>query len=184
MASLSGVSTSGVNGSNATNTSTALSAISRSNAAALQTAAIQSSVVSTLVSLGSNRNTALTYNASGLMNSYPQVSSTTQVPTRVQAAQDALLATQNVISETLSSLSNAASANATTGLTSLLGSTGTLATYNSSGLVQASFPYSTTTGKVDAQSAQSAVLQAQYSVTQALGSLAAGPLLNQPISRR
>lgn len=184
MATVSGVSTAGVNGSNATNTSTAVSAISKSNAAALQIASIQSSVVSTLVTLGSNQNTALTYNASGLMNTYPQVSSTTPV-TSVQIAQDALLATQNVISQTLASLSNVASTNAaTTGMTSLLGSTATLATYNSSGLVQASFPYSTTTGKVDAQSAQSAVLQAQYSVTQALGSLAAGPLQNQPISRR
>ncbi len=185
MAAVSGVSTSGVNGSNATNTSTTVSAISKSNAAALQIASIQSSVVSTLVSLGSNQNTALTYNAAGLMNTYPQVNSTTTAPTSIQTAQDALLATQNVISQTLASLSNVASANAaTTGMTSLLGSSGTLASYTSSGLVQAAFPYSTTTGKVDAQSAQSAVLQAQYSVTQALGSLAAGPLLNQPTSRR
>lgn len=185
MASLSGVSTAGVNVVNTTNTGTALTAISRTNDAALQTAAIQSSVVNTLVTLGSSRNTALTYNASGLLNTYPQVSSATQEPTTVQAAQDALLATQNVISQTLSSLSSAASANtATSGFTSLLGSNGTLATYNSSGLVQASFPNSTVTGQVDAQSAQNAVLQAQYSVTQAMGSLAAGVLPNQPVSRR
>ncbi len=185
MATVSGVSTSGVNSSTATNAGTAVSAISKSNAAALQLATIQSSVVGTLVTLGNNRSTALTYNASGLMNTYPQVNPTTSEPTSVQTAQDTLLATQNVISQTLSSLSNAASANtATTGMTSLLGSTAALASYNSSGLVQAAFPYSTTTGKIDASSAQGAVLQAQYSVTQALGSLAAGPLLNQPVSRR
>ncbi len=171
MATVSGVSTSGVYGYNvAASTGVATSA-------SAQLAASQALVTSTLVSLGNAPASALTYNAAGLLNSFQQATSnaSTNTTTSAQTAQNAILEAQNIITQTLNSLASGSSANTTatsTDIYSLLGLNGTSGSNNASGLVQGPLLNTSTTGSAKAQAAQNAFLVAQYAVTQALTSLA------------
>ncbi len=178
MSTVSSVSTSNAYGYSLALTSAGVAAGSNAQAVKAQAAAIQSSLVSTLVSLGNNNSSsALTYNASGLLSSLqPASSNATTAISRAQSAQNAVLAADNAITQALSSLASGSAAKQTsTDIYSLLGLTTAAGSGNFLGLTQGSLLNSTVTGGSKAQTSQSAVLAAQYAVTQTLNSLTASP---------
>lgn len=177
MSTVSSVSTSNAYGYSLALTSAGVAASSNAQAVKAQAAAIQSSLVSTLVSLGNNNSSsALTYNAAGLLSSFQPVSTNTTAISSAQSAQNAVLAADNAITQTLSSLASGSAAKQTsTDIYSLLGLTTAAGSDNFLGLTQGSLLNSTVTGGSKAQTSQSAVLAAQYAVTQTLNSLTASP---------
>jgi len=144
------------------------------SAALAQVAATQLSVMNTLVSLGSNDSSSpLTYTAAGLLGSLQQTTSgtTNSATTNVQAAQNAYLEVQYAISQTLSSLVSGTSPNSSgSDISSLFGLPGTTDANNPLGSSLGSL-LNTSTGNSSTQAAQFAVINAQYALTQALGSL-------------
>jgi len=149
------------------NTTPANSAVS---AALAQVAATQLSVMNTLVSLGSNDSSSpLTYTSAGLLGSLQQPTSGTtgSATTNAQAAQNAYLDVQYAISQTLSSLVSGTSSNASgSDISSLFSLPGTTNTSNTYGPL-----LNTSTGNTSTQAAQFAVINAQYAMNQALGSM-------------
>jgi hypothetical protein len=143
------------------------------SAALAQVAATQLSVMNTLVSLGSNDSSSpLTYTAAGLLGSLQQTTSGTtgSVTTNAQAAQNAYLEVQYAISQTLSSLVSGTSANASSSdFSSLFSLPGTTDANNPLGSL-----LNTSTGSTSTQAAQFAVINAQYAMMQALGSMTSG----------
>ena len=140
------------------------------SAALAQVAATQLSVMNTLVSLGSNDSSSpLTYTAAGLLGSLKQPTSGTtgSATTNAQAAQNAYLEVQYAISQTLSSLVSGTSPNSSgTDISALFSQPGTTNTSNTFGPL-----LNTSTGNTSTQSAQFAVINAQYAMNQALSSM-------------
>jgi hypothetical protein len=176
MSTISSVSTTGAYGYTAP-TSNAVSA------ALAQSAATKLSVINTLTSLGGNSSSPLTYDASGLFGAIQQTPSSTANTTPAQAAQNAYLQVEYAITQTMGSLISGSSSNSSSTdvspLFTLPGTTGT------SGLFGSSLPNgttSTTGGATAQQSAQNAVLAAQYAITQTLGSLTSGSSSNSSSS--
>ena len=178
MTTISNISPSSVYEYNAPATSAGNSVSQKSNAVVAQSAASLSPVKSTLASLGSSPSLPLTYNAAGLLNSFQQATpaKSTTATTSAQAAQDAILATENAVTETLNSLVSSLSSNSSTSDTSaLFGLPGTSAVNNPFGLAKGSSPTSTSTaGSSGAQTAQNAILAAENAVTETLNSLVSG----------
>lgn len=169
MSTISSVSTNGY-GYNAP----ASSAVS---AALAQSAATQLSVTNTLASLGSNSSAPLTYNAAGLLSAFQQTVSNTSnnTTTKEQSAQNAFLQVEYAISQTMNSLISGSSSNANTSdISSLFNLSGTSDTNGIFGSPTGSL-LSSSTGSTSAQAAQYAVINAQYAVTQALGTLTSSP---------
>jgi hypothetical protein len=179
MSTVSSVSTSNAYGYSLALTGAGVAASSSANAVKAQVAAIQSSLVGTLASLGNNNSSsALTYNAAGLLNTFQQVQSnqTAVGTTSAQAAQNAILAANNTITQTLSSLASGSSSKQTSSdLYSLLGLTAASGSSNSLGLSQGSSLNTTAAAGTKAQASQNAVLAAQNVVTQTLNSLLTSP---------
>lgn len=178
MSTVSSVSTSNAYGYSLALSSAGVAAGANAQAMKAQAAAIQSSLVSTLVTLGNNNSSsALTYNAAGLLGSFQPASSNTTAISKARAAQNAVLAANNAITQTLGSLASGTSAKQTsTDIYSLLGLTTAAGSGNSPGLTPGSLLNTTVTGGTQAQTSQSAVLAAQNAVTQTLNSLAASPV--------
>ena len=145
------------------------------SAPSVQATAAQLAVIETLTSLGSSSPSPLTYNAAGLLSTLQQGTSNTSNTTPAQAAQNALLQVEYAITQTMDSLISGTSSNSSsTDITSLFSLPGTAAT---SGLLGNSLlnGIAPATGGTSAQqTAQNAVLSAQYAVTQALASLTSG----------
>jgi hypothetical protein len=143
------------------------------SAALAQSAVTQLAVINTLASLGGNSSSPSTYNFADLLSSFQQAipGTSNNATTSAQAAQNALLSVEYAIAQTLGSLTSGASPNtASTDIFSLInpaGLSGTGGPYGSSpGAFMNGF-----TGSTRAEAARYAVLNAQYAVTQALGSL-------------
>jgi hypothetical protein len=183
MATVSGVSTSGVYANNVAATSASVAA-----SPSAQLAASQALVTSTLVSLGNGPSSVLTYNAAGLLNSFQQVTANKSTATTgsAQTAQNAILAAQNAITQTLGSLVSNPSSNtnsSSSDIYSLFSLTGTAGSNNSSGLVQGPLLNTSSTGNANVKAAQNAYLVAQYAVTQALTSIVSSASLIPSNSR-
>lgn len=175
MSTIPGVTATGTYGY----TATATDPIS---APSVQLAAAQLAVTETLASLGSNTSSPLTYNAAGLLNSLQQTTSNTSNTTPAQAAQNALLQVEYAITQTMDSLVSGTSSNSsstdTSPLFSLPGTVGANGLFGNSLLNGAT----STPGSSAQQTAQNAVLSAQYAVTQALSSLTSGSSSNSSYS--
>jgi hypothetical protein len=148
----------------------------------------QLSLESTLVSLSNGASSPLTYNAAGLISALQPTtpSSVANATSGVQAAQDAVLAAENLITQTLSALTSGTTSNSSSSdISSLFALTGTTATNYIYGSTLDSLLNPTnnnaSTNIPGAQSAQDAILNAQYALNQALASLAANSTSNSNI---
>lgn len=141
---------------------------SAASAALAQSAATQLSVIGTLTSLGGNSSAPTIYDAAGLLSSFQQPASGTGGGTTsgTQNAQDAYLQVQYAISQTLASLVSGTSQDVSNqDIFALVNPAGPSSTSGIGTLLNGA--NATTT----AQAAQYAALNAQYAITQALGSL-------------
>jgi hypothetical protein len=141
-----------------------------------QSAAIQLSVINTLTSLGGNSSAPSIYDAAGLLSSFQQPTpGTTNIATSsTQAAQDAYLQVQYAISQTMASLVSGTSQDSSSqdifSLVNPAGTSNTSGLFGSSSGTLLNGATSTTT----AQAALYAAINAQYAISQTLGSLTSG----------
>lgn len=146
------------------------------------------SLENSLVSLGGNPTSPLTYNAAGLLNSFQQAASAkpATATTSMQAAKQAILTAENAVTEALNSLTSGSSPNSSASDNSALFSLpGTIATNNQLGLAQGllSKPANTpASGSTSAQTAQQAVIAVENAITETLNSLTSGSSPNSPRS--
>jgi hypothetical protein len=193
MATVSGISASSTYGGNAPVTGAGVSVSQKpnaqnSNAVTAQSASSLSALESVFASSGSGLSLPLTYNAAGLLNSSGQATALTPAKTSAQAAQNAVLAAQNVVTQTLGSLFAGSSPNADdssnssgSAVSSLLGLPGTLGTSGSNDpfgslqnpLLNTPSSASAKSGSA-AKTVQDAVLAAENAVTNTLDSLTSG----------
>jgi hypothetical protein len=145
------------------------------SAALAQSAAAQLAVINTLASLGSNSTTSANYSFADLLSSFQQTvaGSTNNATTPAQSAQGAFLSVEYAITQTLSSLiSGSSSDTSNTDIFSLVNPTGASGSNSLFGSTSGSF-LNGFSGSTSAEAAHYAVLNAQYAVNQALGSLTA-----------
>jgi hypothetical protein len=143
------------------------------NAALAQSAAAQLAVVNTLASLGSNSTTSANYSFADLLSAFQQTvpGTTNNAATPAQSAQDAFLSVEYAITQTLGSLLSGSSQDSSnTDIFSLVYPTGVSGNNGLFGSTNGAF-LNGFTGSTSAEAAHYAVLNAQYAVNQALGSL-------------
>lgn len=130
---------------------------------------------SIFTSLGSNSSSPLTYNATGLLHSFQLATSakSTSATTSAQAAQNAILAAENVVTQTLNSLTLSSSSNSASSDNSALFGLPGASGANPSELTRDSLSNASTTGSPGTQASyDAAILAAKNVVTETLNSLA------------
>jgi hypothetical protein len=127
-------------------------------------------IASTSISLGASSSSPLTYNASGLLNSFQQATSnkTTSPNSSVQAVQSTILAVENAVTQTLGSLAAGSSSNSPA--TDIFGSADTASTNPPSSSKSSTMTPASNNSNL--QAAQSALLSAENVVTKTRGLLA------------
>jgi hypothetical protein len=175
-ASISGNNAPLANAANAANAAAANPA-SKTNAQtnAAQNPTNTSAIASTITTIKGAASEPLTYNPNGLLkptqSAQPVSPVSTALPvTPLQTAQTAVLAAQNVVTQTMDSMLSTSTASSSA---SNLFSTGAAAN-DPLGLTSptANTPTGSSTSGISAQAAQAAYLSAQDAVTQALNSIA------------
>jgi len=187
MTTISSVLPSGY-GNSATAASAGSSVRNKPNAGGAQLAS-SAPVASSYATFGGNSPLPLTYNAAGLLNAFQQATSAKPSAGKagLQAAQQAVFAAKNAITETLNSLSSGSSPNnsSTSDNSALFSLPGISSATNPFGLAQGSLSKSatnaSTAGSSSAQAAQQAVFAAENAVTETLNSLLSGSSPNSGI---
>jgi hypothetical protein len=140
-----------------------------------QSAAAQLAVINTLASLGGNSSASTTYDFAYLLNSFQQTvpGTSNNATTGAQSAQNAFLNVEYAITQTLSSLLSGSTPDtaSNTDIFSLMNPTGTSGSNDLFGSSPGAF-LNGFSGSTSAEAAHYAVLNAQYAMNQALGSLA------------
>lgn len=145
------------------------------SAALAQSAAAQLAVINTLASLGGNASASSTYNFADLLNSFQQTvpGTSTSAGSGAQSAQNAFLNVEYAITQTLSSLLSGSAPDTASGtdIFALMNPTGTSGSNGLFGSSPGAF-LNGFTGSTSAEAAHYAILNAQYAMNQALGTLA------------
>lgn len=167
MTTVSGISSSSISGYKAPATGAGGSVGAQANVAgATQPAVNQPAVESVLTTLGNNASYPLTYNAAGLLGSRQQVSPSAAGATKIsmQAAKDAVVAAENVVTDTLGSLlSNSSSGSTNSSFSAMPALQGSPGRSNVNVLMAGS----------DGQTAQNMFITVQNGITNTLNSLGA-----------
>lgn len=173
MTTISGISSPNISAYKTPATGAGGSASAQANAAgATQPAVSQSAVDSVLATLGNNASSPLTYNAAGLLGSRQPVPSPAAGATKtsMQAAKDAVVAAENVVTDTLNSLlSNSPADQSVSSSSDVSALFGLPATSNAGKPLLSSSVSTASTNSA----AQNAVITAQNVVTSTLASLGA-----------